>query len=704
MFLLWRAQKIQRWLKVKPSRVFTYSDGSHMRSSITQLGNVRIPLADTIPKDMQNAFLCLEDQYYFFHAGVQPFALARAFLQNIASGKILSGASTIEMQLVRPLSRTQQSSLTSHKKKYGEKLVQILDGFLVGLFLSKQKILESHFSRAPFGRNYLGIQTAAYAFLKKPVGQLSLKEWVFLWSLPQRPARITELTSLQWNKLVDQKLDRMKQCRFFLKARHHQILASAKKQILRFRQPSLKQQEALFTQTLAREFPDKTNLKTTLELEVQKELQQSLQKNKNYYWSRGLKNIAMVVVDTHSGNLVGAKQNWDPSSLRDAQQFPTLHVRRSLGSTLKPMLMGQAIDERIAVPDTLLVDAPLRLGTYEPKNYSGTYQGLVSLKKAVHKSLNTPFVRLLDQVGVEAFRLLLSKAGIKHHRLAQHSLVVGGTEGSAIELAQLYLRLASGGRQSAIKTLRHIKDTPGHPLVSSAAEELVSETLRKNPLTPESLSKVAWKTGTSVGFRDAWSVGYGYGYVIVVWVGNLDYSIAHGGVGLNVAAPMMFDIFRSLKGRKQHPRNLPSMLGNIQVCAYSGLRPTEHCPLKKVRSPSGMPLKTACPYHSHSPKVHFDTELAAIYHRLGIPYGKNSAQKSFSIRYPKNQTYFADSGGGYKASILLSSEQKTSQCFWNGNRIESIENAATFLPGNHKIKCVSNSGKLATVEFQVEFF
>ena len=327
---------------------------------------------------------------------------------------------------------------------------------------------------------------------------------------------------------------------------------------------------------------------------------------------KGIFSGAIVVVDHRSREVVALVGSLDFADAEHGGQIAMFERPRSPGSTLKPVLYALAIDRGLTLPSYLVADVPTQYGTYRPRNFDGDWSGLVTMKDALSRSLNLPFVDLLGRLGVEHFISELERMGVSVMRAVPGqyglSLIVGGIELTPLELAGLYATLAEDGNYRALRLVDSDPITPDAPIFASGAAFLTRQTLSQKDrpdfprrrdiqgLPPE----IHWKTGTSFGFRDAWAVGSGPVYTAVVWTGNVDNRPSAELVGSEAAGPMLFDVLEGLADRSHSAPPLvpPDDLTEIEVCAYSGHIPTEACGNRvKVLARTHAVPTTPCPYH-----------------------------------------------------------------------------------------------------------
>ncbi|MES2684438.1 MAG: penicillin-binding protein 1C [Pseudomonadota bacterium] len=537
------------------------------------------PLAE-LPQPLIDAVLLHEDQHFFRHPGVNPLALLRAAVTTASGGPKL-GASTITMQLARLLSGKNTRSI-------GGKLAQIGDALWLEARYSKREILEAYLNTAPYGGNLQGVGAAARLYFGKTPRELDLAQSLALAVLPQAPATRTP-RGVEGSNLSAARL------RLFARWQvlHPGAMAQAAlvERPLRFARATPPFEAPHFTTMVLRDSTD-TALHTTLDLKLQKLLERRLKSHLAVTSREGVRNASALLVDTRD---MGVRAWLGSANFFDAAiegQVDGLTARRSPGSTLKPLLYALAMDQGLIHPLTVLKDAPSYFGPYAPENNDGSFLGPITAHDALIRSRNVPAVQLASRLQAPTLYRFLRNAGValpmseRHYGLA---LTLGGGEVSPVELAQLYAMLANRG---VFKPLRTLTDSPaaeGTRLLSEEASFMVMDILRDNPRPDEVLWRPtrnritpAWKTGTSWGFRDAWTAGVVGPYVLVVWVGNFDGRANPALVGLHTAAPLFFDLADALvtadPAMVEPIFNNPPRLAKVEVCAASGELPNADCP------------------------------------------------------------------------------------------------------------------------------
>ena len=551
-----------------------------------------------IPEKLKQTVLFFEDKYFPYHPGVNPVSLARTIFQNITSGHIVSGASTITMQtarLMQPKSRT-----------FTHKVLEILQAFKMELRYSKAKILSAYLNHAPYGGNIVGYRAASLRYFRKRPRELTWAEAAVLAVLPNAPALISPLRSPdQLKKKRDRLLSAMFKSGFFNKETF--TLAVAEEI------PRLSYAPEVHAPHLSRrlkaEYPGRFILRSTIDLTLQQTVEEILLRRKSLLNAHGIRNMAALVVETQSG----AVRAYAGSADFKQAQVDGLQAPRSTGSILKPFLYALSMDDGLLLPQTLIKDIPTYFGPFSPSNADKAYRGIVSAKQALIQSLNVPAVRLLNKYGLDSFYYFLKQAGLStlFRRAEEYGLplIIGGAEATPWDIATLYRGLARGGRFSSLHILTRPENlNTDRALISSGAAWLTLNMLNevKRPGNEyywkqySGQRPLAWKTGTSYGQRDAWAAGVNPQWTIVVWAGNFSGEGNAGLSGAGTAGPLLFDIFNHLpkNGKESWFPKPDSALTKVEICRQSGFAAGPFCQDKiQVDAPLYMKPLALCPFH-----------------------------------------------------------------------------------------------------------
>jgi penicillin-binding protein 1C len=549
------------------STVVLARDGTPLRAFPDRDGVWRYPVKpeEVSPLYVQ-ALLTYEDRWFYKHPGVNPFAIARAFGQWVVHRRLLSGGSTLTMQVARILDGTPHS--------VGGKLCQILRALQLEAHLSKNEILTLYLDRAPFGGTIEGVEAASWAYLGKPATRLSRAEAALLAVLPQAPSRLRPDRNAQPARVArDKVLDRMAALGVWTPAEIHD--AEIESVAARSLQSPLS--AALLAERLHEQKPQARRITTTIDAELQHALEARVTAYLAHLPDRT--SAALLVVDNatlESRAYVGSAAFGDEQRLGHVDM---VRAWRSPGSTLKPFLYGLALDDGLIDSESLLIDAPQSFGTYRPGNFDMAYNGPIGAAEALRLSLNVPAVDLIDRIGPTRFAARLANAGLTL-RLPRGvdpnlSVILGGAGVRLEDLAGAYTALNRGGVAGRV---RYGVDDPttDRRVLSDGAAWIVRDILEANPrpgyspgtFDPGSRPRVAWKTGTSYGFRDAWALGATRRYTVAVWIGRPDGTPLPGQYGAVTALPLMFQVVDSLprSAVSAAPEPPPSTVTQTEVC------------------------------------------------------------------------------------------------------------------------------------------
>ncbi len=628
--------------------------GHLLRLTLAADGQYRLwtPL-DRISPLLVRAVLLHEDRHFWWEPGFNPVSLLRGAWVTYVLHRHPQGGSTLTMQLARLLWRMDT------RTPWG-KLKQIARAVQLEACYSKRDILEAYLNYAPFGGNVQGVGAASLIYFDQPPAALSLPEALTLAVLPQNPSGRGVIVHGLANPSLIAARDAL--YRHWV-ARHPRAgrdaalfrlpLVMRGTQRLPFRAPWFVDQ--LLAQRSASGH-DNTWLRTSLDLDLQRVLMRQVQLFAQQRRQQGIDNAAALLVDTRDMGIKAMVGSADYFSRSIDGQVNGTNAKRSPGSALKPFIYGLAFDQGEITPATVLRDVPTAFGAYTPENFDGRFLGPVTAADALIRSRNIPAVDIAARLSHPDFYDFLRVAGISDLAPEQHyglALVLGGGDVTMQEMARLYALLANRG---VLHRLRWRADArPGHgtPMLSAAASYMVLDVLQHNP-PPDGASvgqparlPVAWKTGTSSAFRDAWSAGVFGPYVLVVWVGNFDGSSNPALIGGEAAAPLFFNIVHALEAvrptlRAYPPRPVPARLRRVSVCLSSGALPTVWCPRRGETwfIPGVSPIKVdtvyrpvmidtrsgkaVCPpYDPRYDKQHvfefWPTDLQQVFRAAGIP-------------------------------------------------------------------------------------
>ncbi len=640
------------------STVVVTEEGEMVGARLANDGQWRFPPMDTVPDKLKKATLCFEDGYFYQHLGVNPISIFRALRQNLKAGHVVSGGSTLSMQVIR-MSRGQKNRVLS------EKLIEAVGALWLELHYSKEEIISLYVSNAPYGGNTVGIQTATWRYYMRKGEDLSWAEAALLAVLPNAPAMIHPGKNReQLLKKRNRLLRKMFEEGNFDEETYHLALDEP----LPDKPYSLQMMAPHLVDRLNREEHGKL-VTVPLDAALQREMEMIVSGFQREYAQNGVQNIALIVQETETGNVLAYCGNAHYND-NDDNQVDVITSRRSTGSILKPFLFCAMIEDGQLVPSMLLPDVPIQIAGYKPQNYNRTFDGAVPAHTALARSLNIPAVLMLRKYGIPAFQNYLKRAGITtldyspdHYGL---TLILGGAEATLWDVSGVYASMA--------RTLLHYNDNQNYnegdihaprlcrrkekakyseePVLFHAGSvwhtfEAIKE-LNRPDVTDwrvfSSSRKVAWKTGTSFGNRDAWAVGATPEYVVGVWVGNADGEGRPELTGAKYAAPLMFSVFNVLPHTtwfRQPSRDFSPM----EVCHESGYLRGRDCPnIDTVMLYAPCANGEPCPYHRI---VHLSQdEKYRVTSRCLSP--TEMVHKSWFVLPPTMESYYRMKGTNYR--------------------------------------------------------
>jgi penicillin-binding protein 1C len=566
----------------KPSATFVYSrDKNLMGCFISSDSYWRKPvtLAQISPL-LQKSVIACEDRWFYYHPGVNIFSLVTAAYEDIRAGKIVRGGSTISMQIARmmePKSRTLKA-----------KLIEILSAVQLELHYSKRELLELYFNMAPYGGNIEGVGAAAYFYFGKSARELTASQAALLTSIPNAPEALRPDINLK-NSLAnrDRVLGVMEKRGIITAEDYRQALAE-----------EIKSQKTTppivaphLCRDLAARFPNRTEIISSIDLKAQSICDGVVKSNRGQLASRNISNLAVVAIRNSTAEVLAMVGSADFNDIQHQGQVNGATSPRSPGSALKPFVYAQALDKGLISPAMMVEDLPVYYSGYSPENYDRQYRCAVSMADALRQSLNVPAVYVCARVGQKNFFSLLKSGGLTSldHKDSEYGLplILGSCEIKLIDLTALYSALARSGKYIPYHLEPNLPPSDSIRLFSSAGAYIISDILSElqRPDFPSSwefspnVPKVAWKTGTSFGRKDAWSIGYNPTYTVGVWVGNFSGEPSPDLVGSEAAAPILFEIIKLIDmGTGERWFNQPLTVDTRRVCAVSGMPPNEHCP------------------------------------------------------------------------------------------------------------------------------
>ena len=620
LFTLWFINCLPDPLFKDPaSLVVNDRKGIMLGARIAGDGQWRFPAGDTVTNKFAASIITYEDKRFYSHPGIDPLALIRAIKNNFKEGRKAGGASTISMQVIR-LMRKDKPRIIS------EKIIEMLMALRLEMSYSKQEILALYASHAPFGGNVVGLETASWRYYAKPSRMLSWSEAATLAVLPNSPALIHPGRNRE--KLIAKRdflIDKL----FAAEIIDSTECLLAKWEPLPDKPKVLPNHAPHLVSRIAVENNNYNKIvSTTLDARLQRNINSIIHHQSQMLSYKGIYNVAAVVVEIKTGNVIAYTGN-SPGIEKTvlAPDVDMITARRSTGSVMKPLLFAFMLNDGFILPQTLVTDVPSYFNTFTPKNFNYTYDGVVPANRAISRSLNIPAINMLQQYTPARFLYRLQQSGVTTMNMpAEHyglSLILGGAEASLWDLAGIYTSMGrtlnnyNKYRKYDENDFRKLNFIPENnnvkkklintaPVLSAGAIYHTFEAMARVARPDEdkywhnysSAQKIAWKTGTSFGFRDAWAIGCTPGYVVAVWVGNANGEGRPGLTGIQAAAPVMFEIFNVLPTKGEWFTEPVSDLQNVTVCAKSGFPPNHYCEeLKEIKSPVAELSLKPCPFH-----------------------------------------------------------------------------------------------------------
>ena len=696
---------------------------------------------------MTQTLIIKEDRFFRWHPGFNPVSIMRALIQNLVSGKRKSGASTITMQVVR--------LLEPRPRNLASKLIECIRAMQLEWHLSKNEILDLYLSLAPYGGNIEGVKAASLIYLGKSPGLLSPAEAVLLTIIPNRP------TTLRPGYRTDTLINERNR---WLIAMHEEGLLSQEDLDVAIREPVSMSRRQLNSKAphLAyrlRSLHHEPYIRTTLDADIQERVGQLCYNHITRLRQQGIDNGAVLVIDNRNSEVIAYAGSQDFFDAAHSGQVDGIRAIRSPGSTLKPLVYAMGFDRGLVTPKFMLPDVPVDFGGYRPENFDLKFYGMISMEDALSGSLNIPAVGLLEQIGVPGFREALMGAGfrsLQSQRDLGLSTILGGCGTTLEELCGLYSAIANEGSYIPIRyTPKGSEQRDSFPLMSRSASFIISEILSKmnRPDLPHLFEnslrapKVAWKTGTSYGRRDGWSIGFNKRYTVGVWTGNFSGKGVADLTGADMATPLMFQVFNSLdesgKGNWFQP---DGELDLRYVCPSSGLIPGQWCTSKiidyylpgvsatdacshqtmvKVDSRENYSYCTACLPESGYKEHLYDNPLPEVLRYFlenGIPVRippphLNTCSRVFEGEKPRitslnnGQEYLMGKDEDKTLELSCATAADASSVSWFINdrfhQTSSCGDKAFFEPkneGRYKVSCTDDRGRMCCINISVIFY
>ena len=641
------------------------AEGNLLNASIAADGQWRFPYNKNVPSKFIDCITTFEDKRFFFHTGIDAIAITRALTSNINTNHT-QGASTLSMQVIR-------LAMKHNNRSIWNKLKETILAARLEFTYSKKDIVALYAANAPFGSNVVGLDAAAWRYFGRSADKLSWAEMAALAVLPNAPSLVhpgknRKILLIKRNILLDQL--------YYAHKISREDATLAKSEPLPIKPLPLPQDAPHLLQRYKYEWTSNsstTRIKTTINSTLQKSVAAILDQHQQILKGNGISNICALVLNVETGNVLAYVGNiYQPSNKEFESDVDVISAPRSPGSTLKPLLYAAMLSDGSILPNSLVPDIPTEIAGYIPQNFDAGYDGAVPAAKALSRSLNIPAVRLLQQYKYQRFYEVLQQCGITTLKNSADfyglSLILGGCEVKMWDLAGAYASLARVlNHQEKNKGILDAADIhPPHYCEKITGSASSQNTIAIDPtsiyftfqamqevMRPgeeglwqqfNSAQKIAWKTGTSFGFRDGWAIGVTRENVVAVWVGNTDGEGRPGLVGINTAAPVMFDIFRLLPNVTWFEKPIYNY-SFIPVCRQTGFRANIDChDVDTLFMPPNGGRSPLCPYHR---LIHLDPSGSfRVNENCESP--ANMIHKSWFILPPTMEYYYKQRNYDYK--------------------------------------------------------
>lgn len=641
LLIIWIAIPIKTpVLPVDYSQTIFASDGEMLRVFLNNNEQWCLPpvQSDAIPQKLKTAVVIYEDEYFRYHLGVNPVSVFRAIKQNIRNKRIVSGASTIHMQIARMKFK--------NRRTIQSKIKELFFAIKLNFHFSKDRILALYLNHAPYGGNIIGYKAASMRYFQKQPDKLSWAEATLLAVLPNSPANISPSKN---NDRLKQKRDRLL-AKLFQKQK---ITESVYRSALSEPIPQRVYPFELTAAHLTQQIHNSNNndlVETTINYKFQKYFEFICRQYAYQMKQQGIKNLSAIVIDNKRKEVVSYVGSQNYFDIKNNGMVNGIMAPRSSGSILKPFLYALSIDEGLITPNTIIFDIPTYFDAFSPNNADEKFNGVVYAKDALRRSLNVPAVRLLNSYGLYHFYSFLKEAGITTlFREADDyglPLIIGGAETTPWDVAQLFCGLANAGQFSPLifekkdslltRNENNLISNGSAFLTAEMMNELIRPGAESNWQQYRSNTNIAWKTGTSYGHKDAWAVGFNPEWTVVVWVGNFDGESNVLLNGMESAGPLFFELFNylpkdpALLWFQKRPADFKSML----LCAETGFVAGPNCPKKMYELvPRSMGALKTCEYHVKYQLDSLETKTVC-----SLCWDKNHHARSYLV-YPPEVNY-----------------------------------------------------------------
>ncbi len=631
--------------KIEYSTIITDSEGAIINAYLTKDEKWRMKTElEEISPLLRKTIIAKEDKYFYSHPGVNPFAVIRALFKNVLRLKRTSGASTITMQVARAMER--------RKRNIGAKVIEMFRALQLEWKYDKSEILQLYLNLVPYGGNIEGVKAASFLYFKKNPDHLSLAEITALSIIPNRPSslvigknngRIMEERNRWLQKFATDKVFSQKEIEDALA----EPLEATRGSVPRYAPHLSYKLKRSGSHTIPTHIVLNTQLKTEKIVEDYVRSQRL----------RGIKNAAVVIIDNRTHKVITYVGSSGFSDTTDGGQVNGANAVRQPGSTLKPMLYALCFDEGLLTPKTILTDVPVNYEGYAPENYDKKFNGYVTVEYALEHSLNIPSVKALKLLGKDKMIQKLSDSNLKQIQKDQRklglSLILGGCGTTLEELTGLFSIFANEGTYTPPLLTATTASPQSKKIISPAATYMTNEILSKvnrpdfplNWTATEKMPKIAWKTGTSYGRRDAWSIGYNKNFTIGVWVGNFSGVGVADLSGAQIATPLLFKIFNTVDYANDKEWFFqPEDCDIRQVCSETGLIPGDHCN-NRITS-YFIPLLSSTQVCQHAQEILISPDEKMAYCKSCAP-ANGYKKKWYKIIEPDMQAWMDDNRVAY---------------------------------------------------------
>ena len=673
-----------------------------------------------VPETLKTAVINYEDKKFYSHSGVDYPRILKSFFNNM-TGRKKMGASTISMQVVK--------LLEPKKRTYFNKLVEVVKAYKLESEFSKEEILKIYLNNVPYGSNIVGYSGAIKMYFNKEVKDLSYAEATLLAVLPNSPGILNlkknnDKLETKRNRLLKTLLDRKlideRQYKFSLLEKFPNKIYYYEKKAPQF---------SIF---LKNRYPEKI-IKSTLDYNLQKKLEKIVHDYSNAMKDVGINNAAVLVVNNKTKEVLAYVASQDFYDKRNNGEIDGLQAKRSPASLLKPFLFALSIDDGLIVPDSIYPDVPIYFGNFYPKNSSNTFTGMVKIEEALIKSLNIPFVKLLSDYGVDRFYYFLeNNDNYPEDRFDKYglSLILGTREMRPVDIGKLYIGLANYGKVSNLKyTLTEDKPKEYQQFSRGASYltlEILSRVVRPgNEKLYSEQRPISWKTGTSYGMKDAWSVGVSPDYTVLVWLGNFNQKSIFSLSGVETAGNLLFKVFNIVDINSKTFEKPTDDLKEIEIDEKTGYRKFYDVESKKVFYPKDAKLLRISPYYkkifvdendmeidSRSPNfdkrkekivIEYPIEVSNYFFLNGVRENKN-----VKIAYPvQNLNIFVPKDfDGYKKVAMKLYNPNNEYVYWylDEDYVGYSNEKEKFFEldiGKHKLTIITENGAREEVKFNI---